>query len=49
MQFKILNGFFAQFSINFSIQNTWYLSFFNLVLLKLHIRSSLNQFVVFLL
>ena len=54
MQFEILNfrrkiWIFAHFSINFCGQNTWYLSFFDLILLKLHIRPSLNQFLVFVL
>ena len=52
MLFEILienYGFFAHFSIHFFIQNTWYLSFFDLILLKLHARLSLNQFVLFVL
>ena len=49
MQFEILNfrqkiWIFAHFGIEFFSQNTWYRSFFDLILLKLHVRPSLNQF-----
>ena len=54
MQFEILNvcqkiWIFAHFSINVSVKIPGILAFFDLILLKLHVRPSLHQFVVFVL
>ena len=42
-------GYLVHFSTKFFNQRTSYLSFFCLILLKLHFRPSLNQFAVFVL
>ena len=42
-------GVFAYFSINFAIKIPGTMALFDLILLKLHIKASLNQFVEFVL